>query len=162
MKYCKSCKIEHPLTKEFWYPKRDKVYGTCAIRARERRRIWSKNNRDKINVYKRKHDYKYKQSVKGRFSTLKKECKRRNILLDISLEEYKSIIQNNSCEYCGGNLPKNGTGLDRIDSNKGYHLDNLVPCCYNCNRIKNDLLNYEETKILIGTLKKLRGTKNVW
>jgi hypothetical protein len=31
------------------------------------------------------------------------------------------------------------SGLDRIDSDKGYTLDNVVPCCRNCNRAKSDL-----------------------
>lgn len=28
-------------------------------------------------------------------------------------------------------------GVDRLDSNKGYEMDNVVPCCGMCNRMKN-------------------------
>ena len=28
-------------------------------------------------------------------------------------------------------------GVDRVDSNKGYEMDNVVPCCSMCNRMKN-------------------------
>lgn len=28
-------------------------------------------------------------------------------------------------------------GVDRLDSNKGYEMDNVVPCCSMCNRMKN-------------------------
>ena len=31
------------------------------------------------------------------------------------------------------------TGLDRVDSNKGYTDDNVVPCCGSCNQLKNEL-----------------------
>lgn len=30
-------------------------------------------------------------------------------------------------------------GLDRIDSSKKHTIDNVLPCCYNCNRAKNNL-----------------------
>lgn len=37
---------------------------------------------------------------------------------------------------------ENGTfiynGLDRIDSSRGHDLDNVVPCCFQCNRSKSD------------------------
>lgn len=50
------------------------------------------------------------------------------------------------CYYCGtepsNNLGKTNTlpyqGLDRVDSNKGYTLNNVVPCCFACNRDKGD------------------------
>jgi hypothetical protein len=42
------------------------------------------------------------------------------------------------CAYCG-EIPNELNGLDRIDNNKGYTIDNVVPCCKNCNWAKNDL-----------------------
>lgn len=30
-------------------------------------------------------------------------------------------------------------GIDRVDSSKGYPLDNCVTCCYICNRAKSDM-----------------------
>lgn len=36
-----------------------------------------------------------------------------------------------------GNFTYNG--LDRLDSNKGHTLDNVVPCCFECNTAKNSL-----------------------
>ena len=30
-------------------------------------------------------------------------------------------------------------GIDRIDSSKGYSVDNCVPCCAKCNYAKHDL-----------------------
>jgi 5-methylcytosine-specific restriction endonuclease McrA len=54
------------------------------------------------------------------------------------------------CNYCGDeltNYKKNKdsygefkyNGIDRIDSSKGYEIDNVVPCCKNCNTMKWDL-----------------------
>ena len=28
-------------------------------------------------------------------------------------------------------------GIDRIDNNKGYTIDNIVPCCHICNQAKS-------------------------
>ena len=30
-------------------------------------------------------------------------------------------------------------GIDRIDNNKTHSIDNIVPCCYQCNFAKSDL-----------------------
>jgi hypothetical protein len=65
------------------------------------------------------------------------------------------------CDYCGDMLTnshnrKHGAGiiqkkygifsyngLDRIDSNKGHTADNVVPCCWKCNRMKGDMTREE-------------------
>ena len=50
------------------------------------------------------------------------------------------------CIYCG-EIPEgmNGT-LDRIDNNKGYIEDNIVPACLGCNRARHDYFTVEEFK----------------
>ena len=42
-------------------------------------------------------------------------------------------------------------GIDRIDSNIGYTVNNCVPCCTICNHMKNDLTTdefYNHIKLL--------------
>lgn len=80
---------------------------------------------------------------------------------DISFEDFYKISQMN-CYYCGvapsitfNYFKANSTyaskaaketgdfvynGLDRIDNSKDHTLDNVVPCCYICNRGKNKKL----------------------
>jgi hypothetical protein len=41
------------------------------------------------------------------------------------------------CSYCGSEIET--IGLDRVDSFKGYTLNNVVPCCMRCNRMKMDM-----------------------
>jgi len=43
---------------------------------------------------------------------------------------YKSRFDDNDCIY---------NGLDRVDNTKGYTVDNVVPCCKNCNTTKGAL-----------------------
>ena len=73
----------------------------------------------------------------------------------LSLEDFSKLIHGN-CAYCGSspsednqwnNNSKRRTsdeivkinGIDRVDSNKGYTIDNCVSCCTKCNRMKMDL-----------------------
>lgn len=74
---------------------------------------------------------------------------------NLSLEEFTGLVRGN-CVYCGcaprvenqwaNNKRKTSldedysfNGIDRVDSNKGYTIDNCVSCCPKCNRMKSDL-----------------------
>lgn len=65
---------------------------------------------------------------------------------ELSFEEFVEL-SNRPCRYCGlesdnynvrGHVVK-CNGIDRVDSNRGYTKDNIVPCCKICNKSKNDL-----------------------
>jgi hypothetical protein len=68
------------------------------------------------------------------------EEKGRTFLL--SLEQFRDVAQQN-CHYCGAEPRNIYNGLDRIDSNQGYAVGNVVPCCWTCNRAKGDM-SYED------------------
>jgi hypothetical protein len=89
-----------------------------------------------INAYR----YHYKNGAKSRGFDWK-----------LSDSEFDTIIKQ-PCHYCGA-LPKPiqslkrythveeeicVNGIDRIDSTKSYIIDNCVPCCAMCNRMKSD------------------------
>lgn len=87
----------------------------------------------------------------------------------IEFEDFLKISQQN-CFYCGvephtrynyfNTISSNSSqkakneglfiynGLDRIDSSKSHTLENVVSCCYNCNRAKN---NRTSTDFLLWT-----------
>lgn len=68
----------------------------------------------------------------------------------ISLEQFSELLYKN-CYYCdkppviiiikNSNYPYNSLSstVDRIDSSKGYELTNCLPCCLECNVMKNNL-----------------------
>jgi hypothetical protein len=61
----------------------------------------------------------------------------------ITKEDYDNIIQND-CFLCGKRSDENNTnGIDRMDSKKGYVLDNINTCCGECNYMKN-IWDYDE------------------
>jgi hypothetical protein len=61
--------------------------------------------------------------------------------------EQMLVLMAQPCHYCGAqpsNKSKNPyyhgayvySGIDRVDNDKGYLLDNVVPCCIHCNVAK--------------------------
>lgn len=71
-----------------------------------------------------------------------------------TFDEYKSIVLQ-PCYYCGrppsipildgdGNVALYKSTIDRVVSDEiGYRMTNVVPCCLQCNRAKNDGSVYE-------------------
>jgi hypothetical protein len=84
-----------------------------------------------MSVYKDRARKKYKCEFSIPKSNFKELCKK-------------------DCNYCGSS-PKNVmskercngafvyNGLDRVDPSKGYTLDNVVPSCAICNKMKGSL-----------------------
>ena len=80
------------------------------------------------------------------YITKKSEAKKRKYEWQINKDQFRQLVQQ-SCYYCGNSPSQyfnrrgsNGkfayNGLDRIDNNKGYTLNNIVPCCGKCNMAK--------------------------
>lgn len=82
----------------------------------------------------KKKDAKYGRSLQGKFTCYKKEARRRHMEFSLSFEEFK-MFWNKSCSYCGQSIQT--VGIDRINSEQRYCLDNCVSCCYTCNEMKS-------------------------
>lgn len=76
-------------------------------------------------------------------------AKRRRHSFLLTFEEFKQLTAGN-CHYCGAppaqryKNKKNLTyctynGVDRVDNEVGYELDNCVTCCGVCNKLKGTL-----------------------
>ena len=100
----------------------------------------------------------------------KYNAKTRNLSFELTFEQHNNIIEQ-SCFYCGKEpsdknpyLKKDGfphkskkqrkqetidrawvkaNTIDRIDSTKGYFMENCVPCCAQCNTAKMDYTQEE-------------------
>lgn len=82
------------------------------------------------------------------YSSYMRGALKRNLSFELSREEFREMTKKN-CFYCGkepaqlrrregrvyGEYVYNG--IDRIDNNKGYILENCVPCCGKCNQAKS-------------------------
>lgn len=87
------------------------------------------------------------------YGKYKYNAKKRNLNFDLSKEEFK-ILTSNNCYYCDEmpNKKRSGikrtniqgvewasyicNGIDRLDNELGYTLNNCVACCYHCNTAK--------------------------
>lgn len=79
---------------------------------------------------------------------------KKKLSFSLTKDQFRVLITS-PCHYCGavgystykskpnanGNFPSNG--IDRIDSNLGYDIENCVSACGVCNKMKNDL-SYDE------------------
>ena len=92
-------------------------------------------------------------------STIEKRSKKQGYKSDISFYEFRKISKQ-KCFYCGlensnfatdRNSHRNKisdcvikyNGIDRIDSTKGYLINNVVACCKYCNTAKNTMTQKE-------------------
>lgn len=93
-----------------------------------------------ITIYRRYHQHQRKTIKEGKF-----------INNTIALPEFARLIRT-QCYYCGAglnnleagrhkkekdNITLAYNGLDRLDSALDYSVENVVPCCIDCNRAKN-------------------------
>lgn len=114
----------------------------------EKRTKWRANNKDKINAYN--------WSYVTRYNNLLTKCKRRKKEVNITFLQFTDILEK-GCHYCGDELKKTGGySLDRRDPKGGYTLDNVLPCCAECNFIKNHHLTVEETLVAVKAVRKYR------
>jgi hypothetical protein len=66
-----------------------------------------------------------------KYGKIKRRAKIRELPITLTLDEFRPLFEA-ECVYCGAE----STGLDRIDSSKGYTSDNVVPACHICNTMK--------------------------
>lgn len=86
----------------------------------------------------------------------------------LTKKQFRNLILKN-CFYCfkapsNKCITKSGdylhyNGLDRLNNDKAYRIDNVVPCCYECNSIKSNLFSPEETKVMVRALSQFRKNK---
>jgi len=131
-KYLKQWKEKHPDKDKLW----SKQYRE---RHREEIRIHEKlryeKNLQKMRITKAKSLTKRRNNPKLRYIDFKKWAGIRNLSFDITYKDFLSIW-GKPCYYCG---EKREIGLDRIDSNKGYSFDNVLPCCPTCNLCRRNI-----------------------
>jgi hypothetical protein len=62
-------------------------------------------------------------------------AKRRNYAFELSALQFEHLVKA-PCFYCGQKTEGEANGIDRLDNNKGYTLENSRSCCEMCNHMK--------------------------
>jgi hypothetical protein len=85
----------------------------------------------------------------ARFKALVGRQKIENIVVSLSFDDYRNLILQ-PCFYCSSSLAySKGRGLDQINPVGEYRVDNVLPCCFVCNTIRNNRFTVDETKIMV-------------
>jgi hypothetical protein len=62
----------------------------------------------------------------------------RKLLFELTIDEYEQLHRG-TCYLCGiASSDTHKNGIDRVDSSKGYIMDNCRTCCTHCNLMKKD------------------------
>jgi hypothetical protein len=150
LKCCRKCGIEKPLT-EFHKDKHKKfgVSGVCkpcicAIK----HEYYLKNEstiRKNVSVYRKSYIPKHNREIDSRLKNLCTKAKNRNKEFSLVNADLLDVfeVQQGLCAYT--KLPLvatanqfNTISLDRIDSSKGYHKDNIQLVCAAINKMKQE------------------------
>lgn len=92
---------------------------------------------------------KNNKTPKRRYARAVQRAKVKGLEWGLTFDEYQNLVSQ-KCEYCGGDLPTNGVGLDRLDCKLGYVSANVVPACEPCNMVRNSIFTPEEMKLFLG------------
>lgn len=76
----------------------------------------------------------YHQTPAGKYLRYRDNAKRRAIEFNLTKKEFISFVIKN-CSYCGS---KESIGVDRIDNEIGYTIENSTSCCTMCNFMKKN------------------------
>lgn len=136
--------------KEYREKNKEKVYQQQKLYAEEHKeqiktyyKKYSEENKNKLNKYKTDY-YNSKHGRAVRLSShYMREDKKHN--RGESTLTAKWIVENifsKPCVYCGES-DWHKIGCDRKDNSLPHTMDNVVPCCKECNIKKNDL-SYDE------------------
>ena len=68
------------------------------------------------------------------FKKYRQRSPKRGLSFSLTSKDFRDNIEK-PCYYCGDSY--DGIGFDRVVNTHGYHIDNIVPCCPICNRMKN-------------------------
>jgi hypothetical protein len=106
----------------------------------------------KINILHCKHDNKlpYGKSAFNRlYTAYRYNSRKNNVEFCLTKDEFK-LLTSSECHYCGSQPEKiymcprgHGVyvynGIDKLDSDKGYIIENCVSCCWPCNLMKHKM-----------------------
>ena len=99
------------------------------------------------------------------YGSIRQGAKRRNLEFEISIEFIYELWKkqkglcfytNIPMKYIAFNKDPFQVSIDRIDSSKGYTIDNVVLCCQAINYLKNDYTLEEFNKFLMNLFEALK------
>ena len=100
----------------------------------ENAKQWRENNPEKV----KNNNQNKINNINLQYGVYSRCAGDKNLDFEISQEEFNKIVKE-PCHYCNIIQERGFNGVDRLDSNAGYVLDNCVSCCKTCNFMKCSL-----------------------
>lgn len=167
---CKDCQ------KEQRKRRKDKIqqwFDNNADHVKEYRAKYSREHAEEKRAYNQKHKEYFKQKRKeyesqnvekmreqrrrdrhklnARYLKYKLGAEERNLSFELTLDDFDRITSH-PCFYCGelseDEFGHKFVGIDRVNSDEGYVIANVIPCCAICNRMKSNYTMYDWLKKL--------------
>jgi len=146
-------------------------YWWCSIcqrpdKAKSRAKCKESNNKKARARYKelkkdpdalkklREYHREWAKTPAGVLKYYRRNARDRNIEFKITKETIEKYWDDD-CDYCG---EQGRRGLDRINNQRGYFEDNMIPCCKTCNWMKMDMTTtefYDKCRAIINTREEL-------
>lgn len=89
----------------------------------------------------------------GRFVYVRERIRRKGRTWSLSRAAWEQLIAQ-PCHYCRLSVNSEaGSGLDRLDNERGYTAANVVPCCIECNIARGDRFSPDEMRVIGATIR---------
>lgn len=143
-KYAESKKLEFQgiQRKDQVYRQRKKEEDSAAYNRRnaDTQKAWRDKYPDRVSLYRT-------NNIKQRYTANVRQANKKGIPWQKELtEEFYKQMMLSDCYYCGSTPTTTLFGVDRMDNNRSYQINNIVPCCPPCNFTKKAL----DAKTFIG------------
>lgn len=151
MKTCNKCSKELPLS-------------CFRFRIKPNGKSYTQHTCNKCYVERRKQTvtpeqlYRWERAPARRTQNSAKVAQKRGLSFTLTVDQYMTVVSQ-PCFYCNNQLstlPETSGGLDRIDNSRGYELDNVLPACVLCNKIRGEF-SVEEGKAMVKALLRFRN-----
>lgn len=151
MKTCSACKLEK-VSSEFTVDNR--VRGGLSPACRGCKRSYEKTiywkNLDRSRAAEKEKSRKHNLTPLRKFSTYKHSAKEKGKEFAITRDQFMALWQK-PCYYCSATIKT--IGIDRVNNEIGYTVENIVPCCALCNYAKRGLSKSEFVALCMGVVK---------
>ena len=133
---------------KFSYGSQKKVWWLCDIHGKYEMSIANRTMRDS-GCQQCAIEYRAKKKRVGAlekaYRTFVRACTRYNKANELGLEEWSELVLSD-CSYCGDPPSRRVSGyntmingIDRIDNDMGYLVENVTTCCWRCNKMKGTM-----------------------
>ena len=102
----------------------------CYLKLREIEEKRERNERD--------YNKERKANILTHYNEYVRSAMKKNLEFNLDADQFEMLV-NSHCHYCDEYDETRVIGIDRVNSERGYFIENVVPSCFICNRMKSDL-----------------------